>query len=156
MTFSATATADAQVRIVAFRTKAQAGIVAGSALTASQRPAVRITDVEGNPVSGVTVQFTIAANGTSGTLTGGNAAATATTNANGIATVGLWTMSVTAGVTATAVASVTDLAEKVSFPVNTTFGQSTVAAGSLNVAQSGTTTITVTLKDSNDDVTPET
>lgn len=49
-------------------------------------PSVLVTDASGNPVSGVTVTFTVTAGG--GSVTG----ATATSNANGIATVGSWTL----------------------------------------------------------------
>jgi hypothetical protein len=49
-------------------------------------PSVLVTDASGNPVSGVTVTFTVASGG--GTVTG----AVATTGANGRATVGSWTL----------------------------------------------------------------
>src|SRR5256712_3569955 len=71
---------------------------AGSAV--SSPPAVTVHDASGNPVAGVTVTFTPAAG--SGSVTGG----TQTTNASGIATVGSWTLSTTAGTnTLTAAAS---------------------------------------------------
>ncbi|MBI2283334.1 MAG: Ig-like domain-containing protein, partial [Bacteroidetes bacterium] len=54
-------------------------------------PAVLVTDASGNPVAGVTVTFAVTSGG--GAVTG----ATATTNANGIATVGSWTVGATAG-----------------------------------------------------------
>jgi adhesin/invasin len=50
-------------------------------------PAVRVTDQYGNPVAGTAVTFAAAAAG-NGTV----AAATQTTNANGVATVGGWTL----------------------------------------------------------------
>jgi hypothetical protein len=50
------------------------------------RPAVRVTDAGSNPVSGAAVAFAVASGG--GSLTGG----TATTNTNGIAQVGSWTL----------------------------------------------------------------
>src|SRR2546428_14085942 len=62
---------------------------AGSAV--SSPPAVTVHDGSGNPVAGVTVTFTPAAG--SGSVTGG----TQTTNGSGIATVGSWTLSTTAG-----------------------------------------------------------
>jgi adhesin/invasin len=55
-------------------------------------PAVLVTDVNGNPVSGVAITFAVTAGG--GSLTG----ATPTTNASGIASVGSWTLGPTAGV----------------------------------------------------------
>src|SRR3989475_8756742 len=63
--------------------------LAGSAV--SSPPAVIVHDGSGNPVSGVTVTFVSAAG--SGSVTGG----TQTTNGSGIATVGSWTLSTTAG-----------------------------------------------------------
>ncbi|MEO8295319.1 MAG: SBBP repeat-containing protein [Gemmatimonadota bacterium] len=54
-------------------------------------PAVQVTDVGGNPVAGVTVHFAV----TSG---GGNiAATTSTTNTQGVATSGVWTLGVAPG-----------------------------------------------------------
>src|SRR5205807_9052289 len=72
---------------------------AGSAVAVN--PAVRITDVSGNPVTGVAVTFTASSGGS---VTGANQ----TTGADGIATVGSWTLSATAGantLTATATGS---------------------------------------------------
>ena len=54
-------------------------------------PSVIVKDASGNPVSGVAVTFAVAAG--SGTITGANH----TTDASGIATVGSWTLSTTAG-----------------------------------------------------------
>lgn len=45
-----------------------------------------VNDANGNPVSGVTVTFTMPSAGPSGTFAGGNVSATAVTNASGIAT----------------------------------------------------------------------
>ncbi len=50
------------------------------------RPTVRVTDANGNPVAGVTVTFTVTFN--NGTVTGG----TQVTDAQGLATVGSWTL----------------------------------------------------------------
>ncbi len=55
------------------------------------RPAVKVSDQFGNPVSGAGVVFTVAAGG--GVVTGG----TQTTDAAGIATVGTWTLGPTQG-----------------------------------------------------------
>jgi hypothetical protein len=73
------------------------------------RPAVLVTDEFGNPVPGIAVQFAPGAN--SGTITGGVQA----TNAQGIATVGSWTVGSAVGTqtlsaTAGALAPVTFLA----------------------------------------------
>jgi hypothetical protein len=54
-------------------------------------PSVLVTDAHGNPVGGVSVTFAVASG--SGTVTN----ASATTDANGIATVGSWTLGTTAG-----------------------------------------------------------
>src|SRR5439155_1009814 len=62
---------------------------AGSAV--SSPPSVIVHDGSSNPVQGVTVTFAPAAG--SGSVTGG----TQTTNGSGIATVGSWTLSTTAG-----------------------------------------------------------
>ncbi|HXQ29973.1 MAG TPA: Ig-like domain-containing protein [Gemmatimonadales bacterium] len=53
------------------------------------RPGVRVVDPNGNPVSGVTVTFAVTSGG--GSLTGG----TTTTDVNGIAQVGSWTIGAT-------------------------------------------------------------
>lgn len=55
-------------------------------------PAVRVTDASGDPVKGVAVTFTAAAG--NGSVTGGSQ----TTNANGVATVGSWTLGTNTGV----------------------------------------------------------
>ena len=54
-------------------------------------PAVLVRDQNGDPMSGVDVTFTVQTGG--GTITGG----TATTGANGVATVGSWTLGTAAG-----------------------------------------------------------
>ncbi len=56
------------------------------------RPAVKVTDASGAPVSGVSVTFAVASGG--GSATGGSA----TTNGNGIAQVTKWTLGASAGV----------------------------------------------------------
>ena len=64
-------------------------------------PAVLVTDANGNPVAGVSVNFVVGLGG--GSLNGTNPA---TTNASGIATTGTWTLGTTAGAnTLTATAS---------------------------------------------------
>lgn len=54
-------------------------------------PSVRVTDANGNATQGVPVTFAVASGG--GTITG----ASATTNTNGVATVGSWTVGAAAG-----------------------------------------------------------
>lgn len=82
-------------------------------------PAVRVTDLFGNPVAGATVQFAVVAGG--GAVTG----ASPTTDANGIAAVGSWTLGNTAGenrltATVSGVTPVTFVATGESDPVPTT------------------------------------
>src|SRR5207248_4011606 len=57
----------------------------------SSPPSVLVKDANGNPVAGVAVTFAVAPE--NGTITGGSQ----TTNASGVATVGSWTLSPTAG-----------------------------------------------------------
>src|SRR5256885_4623641 len=54
-------------------------------------PSVIVTDAFGNPVSGVSVTFAV------GTASGSITGAAQTTDGNGIATVGSWTLGPTAG-----------------------------------------------------------
>src|SRR5205823_2784416 len=67
------------------------GVTAPAGSAVSSPPSVIVHDGSGNPVQGVTVTFAPAAG--SGSVTGG----TQTTNGSGIATVGSWTLSTTAG-----------------------------------------------------------
>ncbi|HVT41216.1 MAG TPA: hypothetical protein VHE78_19425 [Gemmatimonadaceae bacterium] len=95
-TFTATATAGPPKTL----TK-QAGdnLSAAPGTAVATAPAVKVVDQFNNPVSGVVVTFAVATGG--GTLTG----ATPSTGANGVATVGSWTLGATAGsntITATA------------------------------------------------------
>src|SRR5207302_111187 len=88
VTFTATGTAGAAATIAANSPTSQAA-TAGTAVTSP--PSVIVKDANGNPVAEVAVTFTPAAG--SGSVTGG----TQTTNGSGIATVGSWTLSATAG-----------------------------------------------------------
>ena len=63
-------------------------IAAGSAVTVA--PSVKVTDAIGDPISNVAVNFAVTTGG--GSVTG----AATTTNADGIATVGTWTLGTTA------------------------------------------------------------
>jgi adhesin/invasin len=105
VTFSATATAGAAATLAAFSTTNLGSFVVAASQAVSQLPSVRVTDVGGNPVAGVTVTFATA-NSASGSI-GGNVQVT---NANGVATLGSWTLPTTAG-TATVVASVPGLTD---------------------------------------------
>jgi adhesin/invasin len=122
VTFTATATAGAASRLTPWSAQSQSGIVAGSSLTASQRPAVRVTDSDGNPVQGATVTFRTAGDGSSGYL-GANSdtVATVATNVNGIATVGTWALPVLVG-TSTVTARVAGVSDPVTFTVSSVAG----------------------------------
>ena len=83
-----TATSQTARVVVAHAGNNQKGLVG---YRVNQRPAVRVTDAGSNAVAGAAVTFTIGVGG--GSLTNG----VATTNANGIAQVGSWTLGATPG-----------------------------------------------------------
>src|SRR5205085_2670191 len=88
VTFTATGTAGAAATIAANSPTSQSA-TAGAAVSAP--PSVIVKDANGNPVTGVAVTFAVAP-GTA-LFRGGSQ----TTNASGVATVGSWTLSATAG-----------------------------------------------------------
>ena len=88
VTFTASAAAAAAASITAVAGTTTAALT-GAAV--ASRPAVQLKDQYGNPVAGVTVTFAVATGG--GTVAGG----TATTDANGTATVGGWTLGIEPG-----------------------------------------------------------
>lgn len=94
--FSATGTAGAPANVVSVAGNAQAAFRDS---TVAVRPAVRVTDANGNNVAGATVTFAVTAGG--GSVTGG----AATTDSLGVATVGSWRLG--AGATQTLQATVT-------------------------------------------------
>ncbi|MFL5580803.1 MAG: beta strand repeat-containing protein [Gemmatimonadaceae bacterium] len=101
VTFTATGTAAAPSRMVVFAGDGQTATVGAAVATA---PAVRVTDANGNPVTGVPVTFTPSAGGS---ISG----SPATTDANGVARVASWVLSGTAGAnTLSAAATGTSLA----------------------------------------------
>ncbi len=81
--FTANAIAGSPASLTLFDGDGQSGIVGG---TLGVAPSVRAADDFGNPVGGVAVTFTVTMGG--GTVVG----ATPTTNSNGLATVGSWTL----------------------------------------------------------------
>lgn len=87
-TFNATATAAAPSDMVA---QSGDGQTTSPNAEVTVAPAVRITDLFGNPVSGVDVSFAVGVGG--GSLTGPDQ----TTNAEGVAAVGSWTVGPSAG-----------------------------------------------------------
>lgn len=124
-----TVVATAGTKTVTFTANAAAGVattitqiagmtneaVAGAAVPT--RPSVQLKDEYGNPVAGATVTFTVATGG--GTVTGGSV----TTDANGVATVGGWTLGQTSGA---------QTLRAVSGSLSTTF---TATAGGCSVSQ---------------------
>jgi hypothetical protein len=89
--FSATSTATGPGAIAIAAGNNQSALVGTAVATA---PRVSVTDAGGNPVLGIVVTFTVTQGG--GTVTG----ATQTTDANGFATVGTWTLGPAAGLNA--------------------------------------------------------
>jgi len=90
---TATATPGAPANVGAVSNANLGDLVVALSQAAPTLPSVRVTDVQGNPVPGITVQFSTG-NGTSGTILGG----TQTTNSNGVATLTAWTLPTTAGI----------------------------------------------------------
>ncbi|HEX3805677.1 MAG TPA: Ig-like domain-containing protein [Gaiellaceae bacterium] len=88
VTFHATGTPDSAASISASAGDNQSATVNTAVATA---PAAIVTDQFGNPVQGVAVTFTVAGGGGSATGT------SVTTGANGVATVGSWTLGTTVG-----------------------------------------------------------
>lgn len=125
-TFSATATVGAPAAVAVSAGNNQTAI-AGAAVAIAL--AARVADAFNNPVPGVSVTFTAATG--SGTITG----SPATTNAQGVATAGSWTLGTLAG-TKTVTASVTGLA--VAFTSTATAGPAASVAVNAGNNQSAT------------------
>jgi hypothetical protein len=90
VTFTATAvTQGTPTNVAAYVGNNRPGLVGYSV---NVPPAVRVTDIQNSPVSGVGVTFAVTAGG--GTITGG----TTVTNTDGIAQVGSWSLGATPGV----------------------------------------------------------
>jgi adhesin/invasin len=88
-TFSATSTAGTVGGITIVAGDGQSGLV-GTILAIA--PSVRVADAQDNPVAGVPVQFSVS--GGAGSVTGGSQM----TDANGVATVGGWTLGPAVGI----------------------------------------------------------
>ncbi|WP_337169442.1 hypothetical protein [Gemmatimonas aurantiaca] len=91
--FTATATAGAASVIQAVSTQSLGNIVVAFGQAVPTLPSVRVTDASGNPIAGAEVTFSLG-NSNSGTITG----EVQTTNTNGVATLGSWTLPTTAGI----------------------------------------------------------
>ena len=88
VTFNATGTAGSARSITIVAGNTQTAVAGSSVATA---PSVKLTDLNGNAVAGVTVTFVVGTGG--GSVTG----AAATSNASGVATVGSWKLGTKAG-----------------------------------------------------------
>ncbi len=98
-------------------------------------PAVRITDSRGNTVAGINVTFAVTGGG--GAITG----AAATSNAEGLATAGSWTLGVTAGANTLAASSGALTGSPVVFTATGTAGAPgsvTIVGGNAQTAIAGT------------------
>lgn len=131
LTFTATATAGAPATASKEAGDAQTAAVGA---TVAAAPSVRVVDAGGNRVANVTVVFQVGTGG--GSITG----ATATTNANGIATVGSWTLGQTAG-SNTLIANVQGASvagNPVTFTATATAGAASTATKQAGDAQTAT------------------
>ncbi len=106
VTFDATGTAGAAARIAVNGGDNQEALVGSAVATA---PSVIVRDVNDNPVMGVSVTFAVASGG--GTIAGGSTS----TDANGVATVGSWTLGAAAGVQSLSATAAGFLNSSVSF-----------------------------------------
>ena len=133
VTFTATATAGAAARIeTSGNTGTQTGR-AGTALAAASLPSVVVRDASGNPVSGVAVTFAVTGGGGTGT------GLTATTNAQGVATIGGLTLGNTVGVN-TVTASAAGVTGNATFVITGTAGPAArgeIASGNNQAVRAG-------------------
>ncbi len=119
VTFHATGTAGPAAQI-ALNAGDNQSATAGTAV--STTPSVIVEDTNNNPVSGVSVTFTVASGG--GSVTG----SPATTDAAGIATVGGWTLGASAGANTLTAASDSLNGSPVTFHATGTVGDATQIA----------------------------
>src|SRR5205085_487694 len=133
--FRATGTAGAAATIAAKSTTSQAGS-AGTAV--GWPPSGTVKDANGNPVAGVAVTFAVAPG--NGTITG----ASQTTNASGVATVGSWTLSATAGPNTLTATSTGLSGSPVTFSATGTAGTAATIAANSATSQSATAGTAVT------------
>jgi len=128
VTFTATGTAGAAATIApnAGGTSAPAGTAV------SPPPSVIVTDANGNPVAQVAVTFSVTPG--NGTITG----ASQTTNASGVATVGSWTLSPTAGENTLTATSGSLSGSPVTFTATGTAGAAATIVANSATSQSAT------------------
>src|SRR5204863_1032269 len=129
VTFTATGTVGAAAAIAANSPTSQSA-TAGTAVTSP--PSVIVKDANGNPVAQVAVTFAVAPG--NGTITG----ASQTTNGSGIATVGSWTLSATAGPNTLTATSTGLSGSPVTFSATGTAGTAATIAANSPSSQSAT------------------
>ncbi|MCK9410887.1 MAG: hypothetical protein M0Q53_01210 [Prolixibacteraceae bacterium] len=129
LTFTATGTAGAATQMAMYAGNGQSA-TAGSAVAIP--PSVVVKDINNNVVSGVSVTFAVASGGGSGT------GLAATTNASGIATVGSWTLGITAGTNTLTATSTGLTGSPLTFTATGTAGAATQIAINAGDAQSAT------------------
>src|SRR5204863_198856 len=135
VTFTATGTAGTAATIAANSATSQSA-AAGTAV--STPPSVIVKDANGNPVAQVAVTFAVAPG--NGTITG----ASQTTNASGVATVGSWTLSATAGPNTLTATSTGLSGSPVTFSATGTAGTAATIAANSATSQSATAGTAVT------------
>lgn len=135
VTFTATGTAGTPSQLVAVTGTSSQTAVVGTALAAGALPAVTVRDAAGNPVPNVAVTFAITGGGGTGT------GLTATTNAQGVATIGGFTLGNTVGPN-TVTATAAGVPGSAVFVINGTAGTAAsgaVAGGNNQAVRAGST-----------------
>ncbi len=139
VTFNASGTAGVAATVVGVAGFNQIGMV-GSTVTT--RPSVKVTDANGNAVSGATVTFAVTNGGGTGT------GLVVTTDAGGFATVGSWTLGNGASNAMTATVSGNNIANNpITFTAQSATQVQLTGATIGPVAAGGTVTVTVRLTD---------
>jgi uncharacterized protein YjdB len=128
--FNATGTVGAAAIIVANSALSQSGTASSAVATP---PSVRVTDIGGNPVSGVNVTFTVTAGG--GTTSPASPAVVAT-NASGVATITSWTLGAVAGANALTAGATGLTGSPITFTATAVAGAPTTIAASSVITQS--------------------
>jgi len=128
VTFTATATAAAAATIAAVSVVDQS---AATSTAVGVDPSVRVSDVYGNPVSGVSVTWAVASGGGSVDDTGGT-----TTGSDGLATVTSWTLGASVGANSLTATS----AGLTGSPVTFTASATAAAPATITVVGGGTQT----------------
>lgn len=117
VTFTATGTAGAPTVVTKTSGDAQTAVVASALVT---KPAVLVADQYGNAIAGVGVNFALASGG--GAISGSSA----TTGANGVATLGGWTLGTVTGPNTVTASTATGSANAVTFTETALAGPVTV------------------------------